>query len=201
MGVYLATDRLTLRRFTDADVDALVELDSDPEVTRFLTRARPVREKVARETIPRMIAYYEDHPGFGTWAAIEKATGDFIGWFHLRPAHEDGRDDEPELGYRMRRAAWGKGYATEGSRALIDRAFNDLGARRVFALTMAVNTGSRRVMEKAGLRYIRTFTTTWPERLPGDEHGDVEYSITRAEWEAERMGGPGDRSDAQSSPR
>lgn len=185
---YLETERLILRRFTDADVDNLVQLDSDPEVIRFLTSQLPIRHEVETRTIPWMIAYYDEHPGYGTWAAIEKASGDFIGWFHLRPAHENGREDEPELGYRLRRASWGQGYATEGSRALIDKAFSTLGATRVFALAMAVHIGSRRVMEKAGLRYIRTFPTDWPERLPGDEHGDVEYAITREEWDAQRHG-------------
>lgn len=186
MTIYLETDRLILRRFTVEDVDNLVELDSDPEVTRYITRAVPTREQVAERTIPWMLTYYEEHPAHGTWAALERATGAFTGWFHLHPAHLNGREDEPELGYRFRRSAWGQGYATEGSRALIDKAFRDLGARRVFALTMAVNAGSRRVMEKAGMRYIRTFQTEWPERLPGDEHGDVEYAITRGEWEADR---------------
>ena len=91
--------------------------------------------------------------------------------------------DEPELGYRLRAASWGLGYATEGSRALVDLAFRELGAERVFAETMAVNTASRRVMEKAGLRYVRTFHQEWPDRIEGDEHGDVEYALTRAEWE------------------
>jgi RimJ/RimL family protein N-acetyltransferase len=87
-----------------------------------------------------------------------------------------------ELGYRLRRDSWGKGYATEGSIALIRKGFTELGVHRVFAETMAVNVGSRRVMEKAGLRYVRTFHQDWPERIPGDEHGDVEYALTRAEW-------------------
>ena len=62
-------------------------------------------------------------------------------------------------------------------------AFTELGARRVYAETMAVNLGSRRVMEKAGLRLVRTFHQPWPDRIEGDEHGDVEYALTRAEWE------------------
>ena len=186
MEAVLETDRLLLRHFTPADLDALVELDSDPDVTRYLTRVPPDREKVATEGLPRMIRYYAEHPGFGTWAAVEKASGAFIGWFHLRPAHEGARDDEPELGYRFRRDAWGKGYATEGSRALIDRAFTELGASRVWAETMAVNAGSRRVMEKAGLRFVGAVDNHWPERIPGDEHGDVRYAITREEWEADR---------------
>ena len=89
------------------------------------------------------------------------------------------RSDEPELGYRLRRSAWGKGYATEGSRALIRKGFTELGVRRVVAETMAVNTASRRVMEKAGLTLVRTFHQEWPDRIPGDEHGDVEYALTQ----------------------
>ena len=88
-----------------------------------------------------------------------------------------------ELGYRLHRSAWGKGYATEGSRALVDLAFRELGADLVIADTMAVNTASRRVMEKSGLRYVRTFHADWPVSIPGDEHGDVEYAITRDEWD------------------
>ena len=84
------------------------------------------------------------------------------------------------------RAAWGRGYATEGSRALIDRAFAALGARRVVASTMAVNTASRRVMEHCGMRLVRTFRAEWTDVIPGGELGDVEYAITREEWAAAR---------------
>ena len=79
-----------------------------------------------------------------------------------------------ELGYRIRRSAWGNGYATEGSLALIRKGFTELGVRLVFAETMAVTLASRRVMEKAGLRYVRTFHQDWPYRIPGDEHGDAD---------------------------
>jgi RimJ/RimL family protein N-acetyltransferase len=185
--VVLETDRLLLRRFTDADVDHLVDLDADPEVTHFITNGEPTpRETVTDEILPAYMDYYRRYPGYGFWAIIEKATGDFLGWFHLRPSPDHPVADEPELGYRLRRASWGQGYATEGSRALIDRAFAELGASRVFAETMAVNTASRRVMEKTGLRLVRTFHADWPVRIPGDEHGDVEYAITRDEWEADR---------------
>jgi RimJ/RimL family protein N-acetyltransferase len=91
--------------------------------------------------------------------------------------------DEPELGYRLRKSSWGKGYATEGSRALIHTAFTALGARRVYAETMVVNLASRRVMEKAGLRQVRVFHQPWPDPIEGDEHGDVEYALTKSEWE------------------
>jgi RimJ/RimL family protein N-acetyltransferase len=179
----LETERLKLRRFTPDDVDNLVELDSDPQVMRYITggRATP-REEIERLELP---AFLRRSDGYGFWAAVEKSTGEFIGWFHLRP-REDGAADEPELGYRLRRSAWGKGYATEGSRALIERAFADLGARRVWAETMVVHTASHRVMEKAGLRYVRTFHADWPYTIEGDEEGDVEYALTRTEWEERR---------------
>jgi RimJ/RimL family protein N-acetyltransferase len=86
------------------------------------------------------------------------------------------------LGYRLRRTAWGWGYATEGTGALVRQAFADLGVHEVVATTMAVNTGSRRVLEKCGLRHTRTLHLDFDAPLPGNEHGDVEYRLTREEW-------------------
>ena len=60
----------------------------------------------------------------------------------------------------------------------------DLGARRVYATTMVVNVASRRVMEKAGLRFVRVFRQPWPDRIEGEEQGDVEYALARDEWAA-----------------
>ncbi|GAA2886763.1 GNAT family N-acetyltransferase [Streptosporangium fragile] len=190
MRVFLETDRLVLRRVTEADVDNLVELDGDPEVTRYLTGGGPTpREVVRDEVIPGWLPFYERYEGYGYWVAVEKTSGEFLGWFLFRPNPEGRRSDGTpregvELGYRLRRAAWGKGYATEGSRALIRKGFTELGVERVYAETMTVNTASRRVMEKAGLRYVRTFHDDWPELIPGAEHGEVEYALTKTEWEA-----------------
>jgi RimJ/RimL family protein N-acetyltransferase len=111
------------------------------------------------------------------------ATGEFLGWFHFRP-DRDGDITNVDLGYRLRRPAWNKGYATEGSRALIDMGFIDLGVERVFGHAMTVNTASRRVMEKCGLRLIRTTAHHGPDVIEGSEHGEVEYALTKPEWEA-----------------
>lgn len=182
--VFLETERLLLRQFTPDDVDNLVALDGDPEVMRYINGGRPTpREEIAHDYLPAFFRYYERFLGYGFWAAIEKRTGEFLGWFHFRPA-PGGPLDEPELGYRLRRSAWGQGYATEGSKALIGKGFSELGARRIWATTMAVNLGSRRVMEKAGLRFVRTFFQEWPDYIEGAEHGDVEYALTREEWES-----------------
>ena len=187
--ILLQTERLTLRRFTESDVDHLFALDDDAEVMRFINGGKPTsREEIENGILPAFFSYYDRYEGYGFWAAIERTTGEFLGWFHLRP-DEDAGDDEPELGYRLRRSAWGKGYATEGSRALVDKAFTELGARRVVASTMAVNTGSRRVMEKSGLRFVKTFHAEWPEVIDGSDEGDVEYALTRAEWEQQNRRG------------
>ena len=194
MHVFLQTDRLILRRFTDEDVDNLYELDSDPEVMRYLSGgpATP-RDEIEHVILPAWLGYYARFDGYGFWAAIEKATGAFLGWFHLRPRPGD-LPDQPELGYRLRRSAWGKGYGTEGSRALIAEGFTKYGARRVIAGTYQDNVASRRVMEKAGMRLVRTYRptsqdlerygVTSPEHFfevsPGDE---VEYAITKEEWD------------------
>ena len=189
MHVVLETERLILRRFTTDDVDNLVELDSDPDVMLYVTGGRVTsREEIETDFLPAFLGYYERSGGYGFWAAVEKSTGDFLGWFHFRP-HVGHPDDEPELGYRLRKSAWGTGYATEGSIALINRGFTELGVGRVVAETMVVNTGSRRVMEKSGMRLIRTFHQDWPDRIPGDDQGDVEYAITRAEWEQQQAAG------------
>lgn len=186
MHVYLETERLVLRRFTPADVDLVTALDADPAVMRYINGGRPTpREEVRDDVLPAWLAYYERGDRYGFWAAVEKSTGAFLGWFHLRPQPDD-PPDEPELGYRLAAAAWGRGYATEGSRALVRRAFEELGARRVYATTMVVNKASWRVMEKAGLRRVRVFHQPWPDRIEGEEHGDVEYALTREEWEARR---------------
>lgn len=183
-GVLLETERLVLRRFTTQDVDLLVALDADPAVVRYVTGgAATPREEVEREWLPAFLARYERGDGYGFWAAEEKPTRAFVGWFHLRPA-EGAAGDEPELGYRLVRAAWGRGLASEGARALVEYAFADLGARRVVAEGMAVHGASRRVMENAGLRLVRAFQQDWPVRIDGDEHGDVEYALTREEWRA-----------------
>ncbi|PRH75741.1 hypothetical protein C6N75_29350, partial [Streptomyces solincola] len=143
------------------------------------------REEVVGHILPRML---HDHPCLGSrgyWAAQERYGGAFLGWFEYRPLDERS-PAVVELGYRLNRAAWGRGYATEGARALLDAGFTRFAVERVTASTMAVNLASRRVMEKAGLSFVRSFTDDWPDAIPGSEHGDVEYALTRREWERGR---------------
>ncbi|KAA2265747.1 GNAT family N-acetyltransferase [Solihabitans fulvus] len=184
MRTYLTTDRMILRHITDDDLDLLHALDNDPGVMRYLNGGQPTpRDTIRDRILPTIRAHDERGLGFGYFAAQHKTTNDFLGWFEFSPP--DGHDlDNVELGYRLHTATWGNGYATEGSRALLTKGFTELGVRRVTANTMFVNTGSRRVMEKAGLSHVRTYHQDWPTPLPGSEHGEVEYVITRDQWAA-----------------
>jgi RimJ/RimL family protein N-acetyltransferase len=169
-----------LRRFTPADVDLLATLHGDAGVMRYLGDPEP-RARVESSTLPAVLREYQELPaGLGQFAG---QAPDFVGWFSLKPATSVGLDPgDMELGYRLLPSCWGRGLATEGARLLVRRAFTELGVERVVATTMAVNAGSRRVLEKVGLRHVHTFHADWPDPLPGAEHGDVVYALTRPEW-------------------
>jgi RimJ/RimL family protein N-acetyltransferase len=180
MRIFLETERLLLRYAVEADVDDLYRLNSDPEVMRYLTAKPATRASIETEVLPRFLVG-PDGAEPRTWIAVEKASGAFLGGFALETP-DDGPSDEGELGYRLRPAAWGRGYASEGARAVIAKGFTAFGLNRIWGQTMAVNLGSRRVMERAGLTYVRTFHLEWDDPLEGTEHGEVEYAVTRAEW-------------------
>lgn len=182
MYVFLETERLILRRVTAADADDLFALDNDPDVMRFLNGGKPASREAVDEGLALSFRFYERYAGFGRWAAVEKSTGAFLGTFALGPGEDDG-PGVVEIGYRLHRSAWGVGYATEVARALLRKAFTEFGVGHVRAYAMAVNTPSRRVMEKAGMTHVRTFPHRWADPRPGMEHGKVEYALTRDEWE------------------
>jgi RimJ/RimL family protein N-acetyltransferase len=187
--IILKTPRLVIRQFTEDDADNLFNLNSDPEVMRYLTGGRPTpRGEIRDQIIPFHLGVYDRLDRLGTWAAESAASREFLGWFHFRPGH--GSDDltNIELGYRLRRSSWNKGYATEGSRALVSMGFTGLGVERVFALAMTVNTASRGVLEKCGLTLVRTIPYEGPDVIEGAEHGEVEYVLTRPEREARAAG-------------
>ena len=188
---YLETERMRLRRFTADDLDWLAELHGDQAVMRYIDDGKPEpREDVAACTLPRILRDYEVLPAcLGWFAAVSAGSGSPLGWFGLMPPSSVGLDGRPggldagvELGYRLLRAAWGNGYATEGARAMVGKAFTEHGAERVVATTMTVNEASRRVLEKAGLSLVRIFFAQWPEYIDGAEYGDVVYAVSRHDW-------------------
>ena len=171
----LETERLRLRPLTAADAPLLFELDGDPEVMRFISEGAPTpRERIEAEVLPRRLRVRETDVRLGFWVAYEKEA--FAGWFCLKP---DRIDPRVELGYRLRRTAWGRGLATEGGRRLVRYAFAEAALDRLTAHTLAANRDSQRVLAKCGFRSERAFT--YPaEWLPGwtpTERAAVRYGL------------------------
>ena len=185
MGQTLSTRRLLLRPFTQEDADALHDLNSDPEVLRFINGGTPPSmQETVRRILPRYIDSTHQHSGCGFWAAVERTSGCFLGWFHLRPF--EGDDRSLEIGYRLKRSSWGQGLATEGSQALITRAFDELDAERVVGTTLMANVRSRRVMERIGMTMESEFV--YPaDKLPSnwreERRRGVKYVLRRDESE------------------
>lgn len=191
----IETERLKLRPIHAGDGPLLFELDSDPEVMRWLSGGPGTPLALIEEDIlPRMLAYPERADWAGVWIATERAIGAFAGWFSRRPAAD--LVVGAELGYRLKREFWGRGLATEGARAVIDDGFGYSRLERVFGTTYEFNIGSRRVMEKLGMRHVRSFRlsdeelaggTTFASRSEAAWDGDdVEYEVTRPQWRARR---------------
>ncbi|MFT7518626.1 MAG: RimJ/RimL family protein N-acetyltransferase [Kiritimatiellia bacterium] len=148
-----STDRVTLAKITADDLDDLVMLDSDPLVMRHLTGGVPTPRKAyigENGILSRMIAY--PNRAMGYFSA--RHHGGFIGWFHLRPSVFD--PTVPEVGFRLMRKAWGKGLATETSRALCSWAFQDLGATHVDACALKENVASINVIRKCEMTWVST---------------------------------------------
>ncbi len=181
----LDTDRLRLVPLADEHLKFEIELDSDPEVMRYIS-GRPSSPEEVRRAHQRRVVAAAEVPGLGFWAGF--AGEEFIGWWILQPPN--GPDQprvagEADLGYRLLRRHWRRGYASEGARELIRYGFEDVGLNRIFAQTMAVNAASRATMAAVGLTFTRAFISGEPydDLVPGAEHGEVEYEITRKTWE------------------
>ncbi|TYA74448.1 GNAT family N-acetyltransferase [Seonamhaeicola marinus] len=159
MNFHLETERLILRELRLTDLDGLFELDSNPKVHRYLGN-KPVKTIEASEKMLRSIINQYEERGIGRWAAIEKSTGDFIGWSGLRLNTEfvmNGYDKFYDVGYRLIPRYWGKGYATESGKAAVNYAFNTLKLPELYGITEQGNEASHKALLKIGLTYVEDF--------------------------------------------
>lgn len=171
----LQTTRLTLSPCCPRDSADFMDLERDPEVMRFLNGGHAVDHDRPDPNVTFLMSRgTEPH----VWTARRNGSDVFVGWFCLWPES----DKLAELGYRLRRTAWGQGFASEGASALIDWGFRSRGYDRIVATTMAVNHASCRVMEKIGMNHARTVAFDQPDPIPGSEHGEVWYEIRRSGW-------------------
>ena len=147
MKTLFETPRLLLREFDVSDARALYKLNSDTEVMRY-TGDKPFSSIAEAKTFVQDYDAYEKQ-GFGRWAVISKATGQFIGWCGLKRNEKDLVD----IGFRFFRDQWGKGYATEAAKATLVYGFEQLGLERIIGRAARENTASLRVLEKLGMDY------------------------------------------------
>ena len=178
MNWFLETARIGFRRFEAADLDDVVALDADPEVMRFINGGVAVpRALTERDFGPKLCEAWDplcarDRRTF--YAACAPSDGEFLGWFHMKPGFY--WPAELELGYRLKRAAWGRGLATEGAGALRDLAFGRLGLDRLFGATMLGNERSAHVLEKIGMSLECAYVE---ERWPGEDRRALKFSMRR----------------------
>jgi len=154
----LRTDRLLLRRWREEDREPFAEMNADPAVMEHFP-ARLTRAE-SDAFVDRVEQGFADH-GFGLWAV--EAGGELVGFTGLsvprfRVAWMDAREQPVvEVGWRLRRSAWGRGYATEAARECVRFAFEDLGRDEVVSFTVVGNVRSRAVMERLGMRYLTAY--------------------------------------------
>lgn len=156
--IFAETDRFILREILPTDDEGLYELDSDPEVHKYLGN-KPVTD---REKIIGVINFirqqYKDN-GIGRWAIIDKRTNEFIGWTGLKFVTDltNNHKNYYDLGYRLIRKYWGQGIATETALISLDYAFNKLKIDEVYAAASCENLASNKILQKVGMRFIETF--------------------------------------------
>ncbi len=159
MKTFAETERLILRELVMADDQGMFELDSDPEVHKYLGNEPVKTIEQSRDAINFIRKQYEDN-GIGRWAVIEKQSGKFIGWAGLKLIKEpvNGHINIHDVGYRFIKQAWGKGYATEAAKACINYGFNTLGLTEIYGFANLDNEASKAVLQKCGLVYRNNFT-------------------------------------------
>lgn len=174
----LETDRVRLTEILPEDMALLQDLDSDPEVMRFINGGKPSTEEDHKAAMERVLAIKDKHGNrFGVWPAFEKSSNEFMGWFLFRPDKK--RPDEIsdiELGYRLKKKFWGQGFASEVSRAIIAYGFTLPEVKSIFAIALKANFGSWNVMKKMGMEFVDEYVE---DQFPGEDKLAVRYLIKK----------------------
>ena len=161
MKFYLETERLILRELLETDLDGMFELDSNATVHKYLGN-KPISTKEQAAEIIRFIREQYDQLGIGRFAAIEKSSGDFIGWSGLKlnageKEELNGVRDFVDIGYRFFPKYWGKGYATESSIATLKFGFEEMNYPVIYGAAETANIASNKILQKIGLKFINDF--------------------------------------------
>ena len=151
----IETERLYARPWNiETDVESVIRMYSHPDVVRFIGNKSIATREAARDFLQFRIDRTREFGGpYGSWALIERARGELIGNILLKPlpGEELVLTDHIEVGWHLARHVWGRGYATEAGRAMVERAFGELGLKRVVAVTEPDNAGSIAVIRRLGM--------------------------------------------------
>lgn len=172
----LRTDRLTLRRWLDSDLEPWAAMNADPEVREHL--GDPLTREQSDASVARFQADF-DRRGYGWWAVEVRSTGEFIGFAGLDQVDDDMPFTGVEIGWRLARPAWGQGYATEAARAVLAHGFDTLGLSEILAVTTATNHRSQAVMRRIGMTRDPADDFDDPTAPEGPLRPNVLYRITR----------------------
>ena len=181
----LATDRLILRPWRDSDLAPFAALNADPEVMEHFPA--PLSREETEAMAGRMTAALEER-GFGWWAAEAPGVAPFIGFIGLSVPSFDAPFIPPgrqvvEVGWRLARAFWGQGYATEGARAALRFGFEDLGLPEVVSFTATTNARSQAVMRRLGMTRDPAEDFDHPALPQGHRlRRHVLYRLKEADW-------------------
>jgi RimJ/RimL family protein N-acetyltransferase len=178
----LTTERLVLRPPTEEDIEPLLEMNTDPEVMRYIGDGSlgPVDREATAGIVARARQGWADN-GFGMLSVLTRDSGVYAGWVTLaEPRFLPQILPAVEIGWRFRRGCWGRGYATEAAAPLLEFAFAAVGLDRVVSIRHPQNDRSGRVMEKLGLRLAGE------EVVPSHGTRVVIHAITREEYAARR---------------
>ncbi len=143
----IRTERLLLRRWTDADRDAFAAMNADPAVMEHMQGLMTAEQ--SNDFVDRIQRHWEEH-GWAQWAVEVPGVAPFVGYVGLWPA-DFVAPGMVEVGWRLARAHWGHGYATEGAREALRFGFEEVGLDEIVSFTVPANERSWRVMERIGL--------------------------------------------------
>jgi 3-dehydroquinate dehydratase/shikimate dehydrogenase len=176
----LTTDRLILRPWRESDLDPFAAMNADPDVMRFFPRTL---DREASDAMAHRISLMLDEQGWGLWATEVPGVAPFIGFIGLAPVPFDSHFTPAiEVGWRLGKAYWGRGYAPEGARAALAYAFDTLELDEVISMTIPANEPSQRVMQKLGLRHDPSDDFDHPNHSDREDHRHVLYRIRRPDY-------------------
>ncbi|NLU71017.1 GNAT family N-acetyltransferase [Streptomyces sp. HNM0574] len=174
----LTTRRLRLRAWREDDLDEWAEMNADPQVREHFPGV--LDREASAESLARFQRDLEAR-GWGWWALEVRATGEFLGMTGLDPVEDGLAFTGVEAGWRLKRAAWGHGYATEAAGAALDFGFTALALPEILAVTTAGNLRSQAVMRRLGMRHDPARDFTDPAVPPGPLSRNVVYGLPRDE--------------------